>query len=137
MKHSGYLLFLALCALPSCNNDSGVQPTLLNGAWLSVEQPPGFSIGFVLTTNGSSISGAGNWTGEAIAGGTVSVVGEFGHGNVSLDLTFKHVVNGVPQDQGQFIEHFTGAFTSHDDLEGTSTLNGQPSPLHLHRASVP
>jgi hypothetical protein len=137
MRYLRSLLAFSIWVLASC--DRSAAPTALDGYWVHVraaEEPPGFGLGIVFTTSDGEISGSGTWQGEAGPSGTLTAIGGIEHGTVTLDLTFTQVLNGVPQ-QGSFVEHFVGTFTSYDDLEGTTTQNGQTGMLHLHRSAGP
>jgi hypothetical protein len=67
--------------------------------------------------------------------GTVTARGTIARATVTLDLTFAKVLNGVPQPN-PFVEHFVARFTSSDDLEGMTTLNGATGVRHLHRGEI-
>src|SRR5437867_9064938 len=134
MRHVRYFFIVALCALGSCSGDTA--PRTLDGRWVAVDEPPGFALHLILTTSDNAVSGTGDWQGEAIVGGTVTVMGELAHGDVILNLGFTHGFNSGTQPP-DFVERFAATFKSRDDLEGTTTLDGQQSALHLHRLLGP
>jgi hypothetical protein len=94
------------------------------------------SLHIILITRNDSVTGSGDWTGEAILGGDVTATGQVSGRFVSLDLTFDHLYNGVPTGT-PFTEHFDGAFTSTNDIEGTTTQDGSQGQLHLQRLTGP
>jgi hypothetical protein len=138
MRYARCLLALVIWILASCSG-SLTDNRLLDGDWVHVrgaDEPPGFSLNIVFATSGNAVSGTGTWQGEAMPGGTVSATGDISRSHVTLDFAFTQVINGVAQ-QGHFVEHFVGAFTSGQDLEGTMTLDGMQSDFHLHRNTAP
>ena len=136
MRLSRCFLALLIWVLASC--DRSTSPKLLDGFWEYVRAPgPAvLTLGIVFSTSGGEIGGAGTWQGEAGPSGTVTATGAIARDAVTLDLTFTRVLDGVPQPN-PFVEHFIGRFTSSDDLEGVTTLNGLQGTLHLHRRSGP
>jgi hypothetical protein len=138
MKHTHYLLALALALLTASSCSDGLQlgPDAVDGRWVAVDEMPGMSLHLILIVQNGSISGSGSWTGEAILGGDVTATGQSAGRDVVLDLTFEHLDNGVPTGT-PFTEHFAGAFTSANDIEGTTTENGVPGTLHLQRLTGP
>lgn len=136
MRISRCFLALLIWVLASC--DRSTSPKVLEGFWEYVRapgDPPVLTLGIVFTTSDGTISGTGTWQGEAGPSGTVTAAGAISRATVAFDLTFTQVLNGVPQ-QNPFVEHFVGRFTSNDDLEGTTTLNGATGALHLHRDGI-
>jgi hypothetical protein len=87
----------------------------------------------VLTRSGSTVSGPGNWCGEALGCGTTTVTGTVFENRVHLVTTF---------DTGQ-IETFDGAFRTINSLEGSAidhTPGGPPQLPHAmsyHRIGNP
>lgn len=136
MKHTLYLLAFALLASSSCSDGFSLGPDPVNGRWVAVDEPPGMSIHLILITQNGSVSGSGSWTGEAIVGGDVTATGQSAGRIVVLDLTFEHLDNGVPTGT-PFTEHFTGGFTSANDIRGTTTQDGAQGTLHLQRLTGP
>lgn len=136
MKYTRYFSALALALLASCTGDLSLAPGALNGRWVAVDELPGMSLHIILLTTNGTVSGSGSWTGEAILGGDVTATGQVSGRNVTLDLTFDHRDNGVPVGT-PFTEHFTGVFTSNNDIQGTTTQDGSPGTLHLQRLTGP
>ena len=135
MRLSRCFLALLIWVLASCERSTS--PKLLDGFWEYVRAPgdPAVLIlGIDFTTSAGEIGGTGTWQGEAGPSGTVMATGAIARDAVTLDLTFTKVLNGVPQPN-PFVEHFIGRFTSNDDLEGVTMLNGLQGALHLHRRS--
>src|SRR6476646_11618197 len=136
MKRTRYIAMLALALLSSCGDGLSLGPNALDGRWFAVDEAPGMSLHLILLTHSNSVTGSGDWTGEAILGGDVTATGQVNGRFVALDLTFEHLINGVPTGM-PFTEHFAGAFTSNNDIEGTSTQNGSQGQLHLRRLTRP
>ncbi|HKW10740.1 MAG TPA: hypothetical protein VJO33_10190 [Gemmatimonadaceae bacterium] len=136
MKTTRCLAALALALVSSCSDGLSLGPNAINGRWVSVDQAPGMSLHIIFLTHSDSVTGSGDWTGEAILGGDVTATGQVSGRLVALDLTFEHRNNGVPIGTS-FTEHFAGAFTSNSDLEGTTTLDGSQGQLHLRRLTGP
>jgi hypothetical protein len=136
MKCTGFLAALALALVSSCGDGLSLGPNALNGRWVSVDQAPGMSLHIILLTHSDSVTGSGDWTGEAILGGDVTATGQVSGRLVALDLAFEHLNNGVPTGT-PFTEHFAGAFTSNNDIEGTTTQDGLQGQLHLRRLTGP
>lgn len=137
MKRSRYVAILGLALLSACGGDGlSLGPDALNGRWVAVDQGPGMSLHLILLTQNDAVTGVGDWTGEAILGGDVKTAGQVNGRFVSLDLVFEHLDNGVPTGT-PFSEHFDGAFTSNNDIEGTTTQNGSQGRLHLQRLTGP
>jgi hypothetical protein len=137
MKPTRYLAAFALALLAACGGDGlSLGPDALNGRWVAVDQAPGMSLHIILLTHNDAVTGSGDWTGEAILGGDVTTTGQVSGRFVSLDLTFEHLDNGVPTGT-PFTEHFDGAFTSKNDIQGTTTQNGSQGRLHLQRLTGP
>ena len=117
---------LALLAVGCSGADPFVGPASIDGKW----GPGGFSVAgnffeMDLTSTGSSISGGGNYAGEAGPSGTLIVAGTFDGLTVHLDLTFNQQ---LPRVEPPAIEHFDGHFSSANVMEGsiTSDTPGQP-----------
>jgi hypothetical protein len=77
-----------------------------------------------LTSSGASVSGTGNWCGEAGPCGTLSVVGSVNGSAVHLDLT---LTQQLPTSGVTSVEHFDGAFSGPYTLVGTETRDGAGS----------
>jgi hypothetical protein len=136
MKRTRYLATLGLALLSACGDSLSLGPDALTGRWVAVNEAPGMSLHIILITRNDSVTGSGDWTGEAILGGDVTATGQVSGRFVSLDLTFDHLYNGVPTGT-PFTEHFDGAFTSTNDIEGTTTQDGSQGQLHLQRLTGP
>ena len=136
MKRTRYLASLGLVLLSACGDGLSLGPDALNGRWVAVNEAPGMSLHIILITHNDSVTGSGDWTGEAILGGDVTATGQVSGRFVSLDLTFEHLYNGVPTGT-TFTEHFDGAFTSNNDIQGTTTQGGSQGQLHLQRLTGP
>jgi hypothetical protein len=85
----------------------------------------------LLSVNGSTITGAGTWHGEAGPSGSIATTGHLAGGQITLDIAFIQLVNGV--EQGRSTETFIGRLTSRTDLEGTTTNSGLTGTLHLRK----
>ena len=115
-------------ALAACS--STVDPAMLAGNWSKAEPIPGNSVNFTLATSGSTISGTGNWCGEALGCGTLTVSGAVMGDAIHLDIVYS---NGL-------IEHFDGHINAFSSLEGSERgeVSGQPPQLPhaatFHRA---
>ena len=95
-----------------------VDPPWIAGRWDQQFVAPGSSFEMILTTNGSKISGTGDWYGEACCTGTVSVTGTINGVGVHLDIT----QTGIPVGGG--LSHFDGVLVSPWLLHGTLTRDG-------------
>ena len=136
MKRKRYLAILGFALLSACGDTLSLGPDALNGRWVAVNEAPGMSLHIILITQNDSVTGSGDWTGEAILGGDVTATGQVNGRFVSLDLTFDHLDNGVPTGT-PFTEHFDGEFTSNNDIQGTTTQAGSQGQLHLQRLTGP
>ena len=110
---------LLVGAVAACS--STLDPATLAGTWSRLEQIPENSSDMTLTTSGSSISGSGNWCGEALGCGTLSVTGSVMGGAIHLDIAYS---NGR-------IEHFDGRIKAFTTLDGSvvGEAPGQPPQL--------
>jgi hypothetical protein len=105
-------------AVVGCSDSFG--PGTIDGMWLHVTVP-GSSLSMVLARSGSTVSGTGNWCGEALGCGTTTVTGTVSGNKVHLVTTF---------DTGQ-IETFDGAFKSANSLEGSAIDHAPGGPPQL------
>lgn len=108
-------------AVSACS--STVDPATLAGKWSEVEQLPGNSLDMTLATSGSNVSGSGNWCGEALRCGTVTVSGTLNGDAIHLDIVFD---SGV-------IDHFDGRISLLRALDGSvreEVPGQQPQPPH-------
>jgi hypothetical protein len=129
-----FLIAIAIGAA-ACSADatSGVTAGDLNGEWVYVRasnEPPGFFLDLMLAASGTSVSGTGTWQGEALPGGPATATGTQTGAHVVLDVTLTQTVTGNVSQ-----EHFDMTFTSPGDLEGTKTVNGVASAVHLAKSN--
>lgn len=87
----------------------------LEGSWAKVQVFAGSSLTMNLQTNGSAVSGAGTFAGEAGPSGTVAVVGTRTGNAVQLDFT---LTTTLPPIVGTRTEHFAGTLVG-ATLQGT------------------
>jgi hypothetical protein len=126
---------LALLAMGCSGAERFVGPTSINGSWAEGFSVPGSFLGLDLTSTGSTVSGTGDYCGEAGPCGTVSVAGTIDGLAVHLDLTFTEQVPRVGQTT---TEHFDGQFTSFNVIEGsiaTDTPGQVPGKTSYHRVA--
>jgi hypothetical protein len=115
-------------AVAACS--STLDPAMVAGNWSKLEQIPGNSVNLKLATSGSTISGTGNWCGEAMGCGTLTVSGAVVGDAIHLDIVYS---NGL-------VEHFDGHINAISTLEGSERgeVSGQPPQLPhaatFHRA---
>ena len=106
-------------AVGACS--STLDPATLAGSWSKLELIPGNSVNMTLATSGMNISGSGNWCGEALGCGTLTVSGKAIGNAIHLDIVYN---NGL-------IEHFDGQINPFSILDGSarSEFPGQPPRL--------
>src|SRR3982074_3153942 len=115
-------------AVAACSGT--LDPAMVAGNWSKLEAIPGNSVNLTLATSGSTISGTGNWCGEALGCGTLTVSGAVVGDAIHLDIGYS---NGL-------IEHFEGHINAFSSLEGSERgeVSGQPPQLPhaatFHRA---
>jgi hypothetical protein len=111
---------LLLVVFGSACSDSIIGGNVV-GRWSQSEQIAGNSLNLNLVQNGSSVSGDGDWCGEALGCGNVTVSGTASGRTVHLDINF---------DSGA-IEHFDGQLRTFRSLEGSIFFQspGGPPPL--------
>jgi hypothetical protein len=107
---------LALLAMGCSGAEPFTGPATINGRWAEPFSFPGSFLGFDLTSTGSTVSGSGNYAGEAGPFGTLSVAGTVNGFAVHLDITF---TEQAPRAGHTMIEHFDGVFTAFDTIEGS------------------
>jgi hypothetical protein len=117
MRLAMSVLFLGFVTV-GCSDAFG--PDTIDGNWSHVTVP-GSSLSMVLTRSGSTVSGPGNWCGEALGCGTTTVTGTVSGNKVHLVTTF---------DTGQ-VETFDGAFTSVNSLKGSAIDHTPGGPPQL------
>ena len=116
-----------LCVvLGGCSSDTAPFPTSIDGPWSQDFSMPGNFFTMQLTSSGSSVSGTGNYCGEAGPCGTVSVAGTVNGSAVHLDLT---LTQQQPTAGVTTVEHFDGAFSGPYTLVGTETSEGGSGAL--------
>jgi hypothetical protein len=127
---------VALCAMGCSAADPFGGPASIDGKWgeggLSV---PGNFFEMDLSSTGSTVSGSGNYCGEAGPCGAIAVAGTIDGIAIHLDLTF---TEQVPRPGHTMIEHFDGRFTSVTVIEGSiaTDIPGQvPGHTSYHRVS--
>jgi hypothetical protein len=110
---------VALLAMGCSGAGPFTGPASIDGRWgLSGTSVPGNSFEMDLTSTGSTVSGSGNYAGEAGPFGTLAVAGTVAGLVVHLDLNFSEQ---LPRPGHTTIEHFDGQFTSANVLEGSIT----------------
>lgn len=109
-------------ALVACHSDD-LGPRRIDGVWSEAFDNPGSFLIMNLTLNGSSVSGVGNWCGEAGPCGTLGVTGTLQSTAVHLDLMF---TQQIPTPDTMTVSHFDGELTLAQSLEGTLTSKGKP-----------
>ena len=107
---------LALLAVGCSGAEPFTGPASIDGSWAEPYSIPGSFLGFDLTSSGSTVSGSGNYAGEAGPFGTLAVAGTVDGIAVHLDLTF---TEQLPRAGHTGVEHFDGVFTSFDVIEGS------------------
>ena len=125
----------ALLAMGCSGAEPFMGPASIDGGWAEPFSIAGSFLGFDLTSTGSTVSGSGNYAGEAGPFGTLSVAGTVDGIAVHLDLTF---TEQAPRVGHTMIEHFDGVFTSFDVIEGsiaTDTPGQVPGQISYHRAN--
>jgi hypothetical protein len=124
---------LALFAMGCSGAERFVGPAGIDGSWAEGFSIAGNFLGFDLMSTGSTVSGSGNYCGEAGPCGTLSVAGTIDGLAVHLDVTF---TEQVPRVGHTMIEHFDGQFTAADVIEGsiaTDTPGQVPGQISYHR----
>jgi hypothetical protein len=116
MRSVKSVLLLALLAMGCSGAERFVGPARIDGRWAEGFSIAGSFLEFELTSTGSTVSGSGDYCGEAGPCGTLSVAGTIDGLAVHLDLTF---TEQVPRVGHTMIEHFDGEFTSADVIEGS------------------
>ena len=125
----------ALLAMGCSGAEPFLGPATINGSWAEPFSFPGSFLGFDVTSTGSTVSGSGNYAGEAGPFGTLAVTGTVDGVAVHLDLTF---TEQAPRAGHTMIEHFDGVFTSFDVIEGsiaTDTPGQVPGTISYKRVT--
>lgn len=119
------LLMAVLCLIVGgCRSDTAPSAGSIDGPWSQDFSVPGSFLTMQLTSSGASVSGTGNYCGEAGPCGTVSVVGTVNHSAVHLDLT---LTQQLPTTGVTSVLHFDGSFSGLYTLVGTETRDGSGS----------
>lgn len=120
---------IAVVGFMGCSDSivAPVPPTAIVGAWrlASLDQIPGSSMYVILDLNDGTLSGNGQWSGEAGPFGRTTTSGVIVGDSVQLDITFTYdALFG-----GGTARHavFSGRLRSESDLVGRLTYDGQPS----------
>jgi hypothetical protein len=114
-----------LCvALAGCGSDTAPTAKSIDGPWSQDFSTSGSFLTMHLTSAGTSVSGTGNFCGEAGPCGTLSVVGTVNGSAVHLDLT---LTQQQPATGPATVEHFDGAFSGLYTLVGTEISDGSTS----------
>jgi len=135
MRSVRSVLLLVLLAVGCSGAEPFTGPASINGRWAEPFSVPGNFLGFDLTSTGSTVSGSGNYAGEAAPFGTLSVTGTVDGIAVHLDLTF---TEQAPRTGNTSIEHFDGQFTAFDVIEGsiaTDTPGQVPGKISYKRVN--
>jgi len=110
------VFLLALFATGCSGADPFVGPATIDGKWAESFSIAGNFLNMDLSSTGATVSGTGNYCGEAGPCGLLAVAGTIDGIAVHLNLTFNEQ---VPRAGHAMIEHFDGQFTSASLLEGT------------------
>ena len=114
------VLLLTLFATGCSGADPFVGPATIDGKWAESFSIAGNFLNMDLSSTGATISGTGNYCGEAGPCGLLAVAGTIDGITVHLDLTFNEQ---VPRAGHAMIEHFDGQFTSASVLSGSITTD--------------
>jgi hypothetical protein len=129
----------ALCALvcvasiTGCNGSEFISPApvMVSGTWTRLDEPPGSGEQWMLSLNGSTISGDGSWTGEACCAGTLSISGRTSSDSLHLDVAY---LPTSPQVRPTFHLHFDGGLSSPTLMQGMASDDGQSAvPVRLQK----
>jgi hypothetical protein len=130
-RQQRFLTVAAAALTVGCAAGHAVAPDVAidsNGTWSEVNDSAGFGTQFTLSVSGTAVTGVGTWSGEAICGGGVSVVGNARGDSLHLDLKFFPCA--PVSDTGLFsLEHLDAVLVTRDDFVGTITRQGGFSRL--------
>ena len=87
MRSAMLVAGLAL-ALGGCSSSTSPSLGPVDGRWSEVFALPGFSTTMDLRTNGNAVSGTGEWCGEALRCGSLTVTGTVQDNTLHLALSF-------------------------------------------------
>jgi hypothetical protein len=121
-----------MMAAIGCGGDTVTPSTAtLNGTWIRPNEVPGSHESWTLAVTGNTVAGTGDWSGEACCGGTIAITGTIANDGVHLDLT---VVTTVGNPRPVSHDHFDGALTTPNVLEGLVTVDGgTPGQVRMQR----
>src|ERR1700719_2936153 len=116
MRIARSVWLVVLFATGCSGADRFVGPASIDGKWAESFSIAGNFLNMDLTSTGSTVSGSGNYCGEAGPCGLLGVAGTIDGIAVHLDLTFNEQ---VPLAGPAMVEHFDGQFTSASVLSGS------------------
>jgi hypothetical protein len=121
-----------MMAAIGCGGDTVTPSTAtLNGTWIRPNEVPGSHESWTLAVTGNTVAGTGDWSGEACCSGTIAITGTIANDGVHLDLT---VVTTVGNPRPVSHDHFDGALTTPNVLEGLVTVDGgTPGLVRMQR----
>jgi hypothetical protein len=108
----------------ACSNTLAPTASTLNDTWMRLDEVAGSSERWNLVVHGSSISGAGTWTGEACCDGTLTLSGTISHDSIHVDVA--RVANGGPTSANGH-EQFDGILVSRGLLQGMASFENGPA----------
>jgi hypothetical protein len=135
MRLARSVCLVGLFAIACSGADPFVGPASIDGKWAENFSIAGNFLNMDLSSTSSTVSGSGNYCGEAGPCGLLGVAGTIDGIAVHLDLTFNEQ---VPRAGHAMIEHFDGQFTSASVLEGsiaTDTPGQAPGHTSYHRVN--
>jgi hypothetical protein len=124
------LCLLAAMLAAGCSDPAGL-PSAIDGSWLHAD--PAFHYDVTLRTDANTVSGVGQWSGEACCLGTVAVHGTIVAGTVDFDLDFV-ATQGGRELPPPFSHHFSGRLVGRDSLDGVLRVTDQVIPFGYHRS---
>ncbi|MFL5488867.1 MAG: hypothetical protein ACJ8AJ_10335 [Gemmatimonadaceae bacterium] len=132
MRSLRSVLLMAVVA-SGCSDPVG--PENIAGKWAQDMSIPGNFWEMTLTLSGSTISGNGNWCGEAGPCGTFVVTGAVSGSNVHLDFVSMSQSPSVGPPFSSVTSRFDGRLTSPTTLRGslTAETSGVPSSTVTYR----
>jgi hypothetical protein len=118
------LLFLSA----SCSETTAVQrPTTADiaGSWVRMRpanEPPGQLLQWTLSVANGTVTGTGQWGGEAAPFGPLSLVGTAVGDSVKFDIEFDY--SPIFPTLKPYHGHFAGVLDTTDEMTGTLTRDG-------------
>jgi hypothetical protein len=122
---------VALVLIANGCSDS-IGPGIIRGKWAQDIGFPGSSFEMDLTTIGSTISGTGDWCGEAGPCGIVTVAGTVDGSSVHLDLS---LTAQFPNVGATSVQHFDGRVSLSQSLIGSITIDVPGRPPFVEQVS--